>query len=121
MIAPRVQQIQAERDRLVTSLERMSGHWTLTAREIEDRAEQLGGIVSALERMEQAQRALFYAELGVKLVYCPPERDNSSLAIVRATADLPRVGRGRVGGPTRNLGPRPVEADSGWSDLCRVA
>ncbi len=26
-----------------------------------------------------------------------------------------------VGGPTRNLTPRPLEADSGWSELWQVA
>jgi len=37
------------------------------------------------------------------------------------TSRCRRVDLERVGGPTRNLTPRPLEADSGWSELRQVA
>ena len=59
-------------------------------------------------------RAALYAKLGLTLRYDPTRQQ------IKATAELSRVARG-FGGPTRNLGPRPLEADSGWSELRQVA
>ena len=63
----------------------------------------------------------FPDHLEVKIAGAP--RLNVRLSEVGLSGrELQNVGvGGGVGGPTRNSGPRPLEADSGWSELCRAA
>jgi hypothetical protein len=76
--------------------------------------ERVGDIVELLRHADADERREFYQELGLRLAYQRlGEREK-----VRAYLG---VEFSRVGGPTRNLGPRPLEADSGWSELRRVA
>jgi hypothetical protein len=67
-----------------------------------------------LAKADSAERQQVYRAAGVHLRYQRSEEGE------RVTASL-RVGLFRVGGPTGNLGPRPVVMESGWSELRRVA
>jgi hypothetical protein len=114
LVAPRVRELQAERARLEATLGAYNLWRPLSAREIAEWADSLGGVVQVLKQANPEDRAALYAELGLTLRYDPTRQQ------IKATAELSRVARG-VGGPTRNLGPRPLEADSGWSELRQVA
>ena len=114
LVAPRVREIQAERSRLEAAAGVHDQWRRLSPREIAEWADSLGGVVQVLKQADPEDRAALYAELGLTLRYDPTRHQ------IKATAELSRVARG-VGGPTRNLGPRPLEADSGWSELCRIA
>ena len=115
LVAPRVRELQAERSRPEATLGVHHTWRPLSAREIAEWADSLGGVVQVLKQANPEDRAALYAELGLTLLRYDPTRQQ-----IKATAELSRVARG-VGGPTRNLGPRPLEADSGWSELRRVA
>jgi site-specific DNA recombinase len=99
LIAPRVQQLHLDRQRLQASLGGQTGWRKLTAKEIRAWADELGGLVRILGQATPKQRASVYAELGLKLVYYPGSLDRAAPPRVKATADLARVGRG-VGGGT---------------------
>jgi hypothetical protein len=61
------------------------------------------------------QRATIYSEtMGLRITYNPGSASIEVEARPACTQD-------RVGGPTGNLGPRPVVMESGWSKLRRVA
>jgi hypothetical protein len=111
----------------------------LTFDEVIETLSMLRDLPELLGAIEQADRAALYQALGLRITYrrvgtVEQVRLRTSLHAV----ELERVDvRGpeenslvpalrsmeleRVGGPTRNLAPRPLEADSGWSELCRVA
>lgn len=92
-----------------------------------------------LGTIEQADRALLYRALGLRVVYRRVgEIEQVRLRTCVNGVDLERVGKSdlplnalveasqgvdleRVGGPTRTLAPRPVATDSGWSELRKVA
>ena len=56
-----------------------------------------------------------YNALGIRLTSVP-ERKTVAVELQRETWALERVG-----GPTGNLGPRPVVMESGWSELGQTA
>jgi site-specific DNA recombinase len=99
LIAPRVQQLHLDRQRLQASLGGQTRWRKLTAKEIRAWADELGGLVRILGQATPKERASVYAELGLKLVYYPGSPDRAAPPRVKATADLARVGRG-VGGGT---------------------
>jgi hypothetical protein len=92
-----------------------------------------------LERIDQADRAALYQALGLTVRYRRVgSTEEVKLTSTLRSVDLEQVGRSdnskysqvpglhgvdleRVGGPTGNLGPRPVVMESGWSELRRAA
>jgi SOS-response transcriptional repressor LexA len=93
LVAPRVRQLQAERSRLEAAAGVHDQWRRLSAREIAEWADSLGGLVQVLKRANPEDRAALYAEFGLTLRYDPTRHQ------IKATAELSRVGRG-VGGPT---------------------
>jgi site-specific DNA recombinase len=83
----------AERDELKGRLERVEKPCAMSAAQISQLVEELGGLVAVLAEATGAERALVYANLGLRLDYDPHLRQ------VTATADLSRVA-GRVRGGT---------------------
>ena len=83
----------AERDELRASLERTELPNVLSATQISEIVEELGGLSAVLGEATGAERAAVYASLGLRLDYDP------HLQRVTATADLSRVAR-RVRGGT---------------------
>ena len=114
LVAPRARELQAERSRLQATLGVHNQWRRLSAHEIAEWADSLGGVVQVLKQANPEDRAALYADFGLTLRYDPTRHQ------IKATAELSRVARG-VGGPTRNLAPHPLEADNGCSELCRVA
>jgi site-specific DNA recombinase len=83
----------AERDELKASLERVERPHAMSAAQISELAEELGGLFTVLSDATAAERAEVYASLDLHLDYDPHQRR------VKATADLSRVA-GRVRGGT---------------------
>jgi len=86
----------------------------VTENQLRDLLERVGDVVTLLRHADADERREFYQELGLRLAYqrlSEQEKIRASLGVESS----------RVGGPTRNLGPRPLEADSGWSELRQVA
>ncbi|BBZ67639.1 putative recombinase [Mycolicibacterium insubricum] len=83
----------AERDELRARLERTERPHVMSAAEISELVEELGGLSVILGKATGAERAQVYASLGLRLDYDPHLRQ------VTATADLSRVAR-RVRGGT---------------------
>jgi hypothetical protein len=93
LVAPRVRELQAERARLEATLGAYNLWRPLSAREIAEWADSLGGVVQVLKQANPEDRAALYAELGLTLRYDPTRQQ------IKATAELSRVARG-VGGGT---------------------
>ncbi len=68
----------------------------LSAREIAEWADSLGGVVQVLEQANPEDRAALSAEFGLTPRYDPTRQR------IKATAELSRVARG-VGGPTARI------------------
>ncbi|MBX9982222.1 MAG: serine recombinase, partial [Mycobacterium gordonae] len=83
----------AERDELKVRLEQAERPRVMTAAQISELVEELGGLSAVLGEATGAERAQVYASLGLRLDYDP------HLQRVTATADLSRVA-GRVRGGT---------------------
>ena len=83
----------AERDELRARLERTERPHIMSAAQINELVEELGGLCAVLDAATAAERAQVYASLGLRLDYDPYLRQ------VTATADLSRVA-GRVRGGT---------------------
>ncbi len=75
----------AERDELKALLERAESPCAMTAAQISELVEALGGLLAVLGEATGAERAQVYASLGLRLDYDP------DLRRVKATADLSRV------------------------------
>jgi site-specific DNA recombinase len=83
---------------------------------------------TAWDEATELERRVLVEELVEKVAVFPDHLEVTIAGAPRLNVGLAEVGLGDkqsqnvgVGGPTRNLGPRPLEADSGWSKLCRVA
>ena len=98
VVAPRIQELQRERERLQAQVRHQRQTRPMTAREIGQWADQLGGLVTILGRAEPEQRAEIYADLGVRLSYHPGSPDDGIVPRIEAQAELARVGRGVGGG-----------------------
>ncbi|WP_074332299.1 recombinase family protein [Mycobacteroides abscessus] len=83
----------AERDELKDRLERAERPSVMSAAQIAELVEELGGLAAVLREATGSERAQVYASLGVRLDYDPHHQR------VTATADLSRVA-GRVRGGT---------------------
>ncbi|WP_232007439.1 hypothetical protein [Mycobacterium intermedium] len=83
----------AERDALRGQLERAEQPSVMSAAQISELVEELGGLTTVLRAATGPERAEVYASLGLRLDYDP------RLQRVTATADLSRVAR-RVRGGT---------------------
>jgi len=83
----------AERDELKARLERVERPCAMTAAQISELVEELGGLSVVLGEATGVERAQVYTSLGLRLDYDP------HLRRVKATADLSRVA-GRVRGGT---------------------
>lgn len=88
-----LQRRTAERDELRASLERTERPSVMSATQIGELVEELGGLAAVFREATGAERAEVYASLGLRLDYDP------HLQRVTATADLSRVAR-RVRGGT---------------------
>jgi site-specific DNA recombinase len=75
----------AERDELKARLERVERPCAMSAAQISELVEELGGLSAVLGEATGAERARVYASLGLRLDYDPHQRR------VKATADLSRV------------------------------
>jgi site-specific DNA recombinase len=75
----------AERDELKARLERVERPRAMSAAQISELANDLGGLTTVLSDATAAERAEVYASLGLRLDYDP------HLRRVKATADLSRV------------------------------
>ena len=75
----------AERDELKARLERAERPRAMSAAQISELVEELGGLSSVLGEATGAERAQVYASLGLRLDYDP------YLRRIKATADLSRV------------------------------
>ncbi|WP_122496963.1 recombinase family protein [Mycobacterium attenuatum] len=75
----------AERDELKARLERAEKPCVMSAAQISELVEELGGLSAVLGKATGAERAQVYASLGLRLDYDP------YLRRVKATADLSRV------------------------------
>jgi hypothetical protein len=75
----------AERDELKARLERSERPRAMSAAQISELVEELGGLSAVLGEATGAERAQVYASLGLRLDYDP------YLRRVKATADLSRV------------------------------
>jgi site-specific DNA recombinase len=75
----------AERDELKARLERAESPCAMTAAQISELVEALGGLSAVLGEAAGAERAQVYASLGLRLDYDP------DLRRVKAPADLSRV------------------------------
>lgn len=75
----------AERDELRVRLERADRPLAMSAAQISELVEELGGLAAVLGEATGAERAQVYASLGLRLDYDP------YLRRVKATADLSRV------------------------------
>ena len=75
----------AERDELNARLERVERPSAMSAAQISQLVEELGGLSAVLGKATGAERAQVYASLGLRLDYDP------YLRRVKATADLSRV------------------------------
>ena len=75
----------AERDELKARLERAERPRAMSAAQISELVEELGGLSAVLGEATGAERAQVYASLGLRLDYDP------HLRRVKATADLSRV------------------------------
>jgi site-specific DNA recombinase len=75
----------AERDELKARLERVERPRAMSAAQISELANELGGLSTVLSDATAAERAEVYASLGLRLDYDPHQRR------VKATADLSRV------------------------------
>ncbi|WP_232784602.1 hypothetical protein [Mycobacteroides chelonae] len=83
----------AERDELKAGLERVERPFVMSAAQIGELVQELGGLSAVLDAATGAERAQVYASLGLRLDY------DSHNQRVTATADLSRVA-GRVRGGT---------------------
>ncbi|UGT79953.1 recombinase family protein [Mycobacterium kansasii] len=83
----------AERDELKARLEQAERPRVMSAAQMSELVEELGGLSAVLGAATGAERAEVYASLGLRLDYDPQLRE------VKATADLSRVA-GRVRGGT---------------------
>jgi hypothetical protein len=119
--------------------DRPSAPKPLSLDEVIETLTALRDLTELLGRIEQADRAALYRALrltvryrrigsteevkltstlrGVDLEYVAENSDARNFQIT----GLRGVDLERVGGPTGNLGPRPVILDSGWSELRQVA
>lgn len=88
-----LRQRTAERDELKARLERAERPCAMSAAQIRELVEELGGLSALLGEATGPERAQVYASLGLRLDY------NPRLQRVTATADLSRVA-GRVRGGT---------------------
>ena len=75
----------AERDELKARLERAESPCAMSAAQISELVEELGGLSAVLGEATGVERAQVYASLGLRLDYDP------HLQRVKATADLSRV------------------------------
>lgn len=75
----------AERDELKALLERAERPRAMSAAQITELVQELGGLAAVLRQATGAERAQVYASLGLRLDYDPRLRQ------VKATADLSRV------------------------------
>jgi hypothetical protein len=82
----------------------------------------------AWDEATDSERRVLVEELVEVVAVFPDHLEVTIAGAPKLNVGLSEVGLGsnqsqnvRVGGPTRNLGPRPLEADSGWSELCRIA
>nr|WP_242657356.1 kinetochore protein SPC24 [Mycobacterium talmoniae] len=75
----------AERDHLKARLEQAERPRVMSAAQISELVEELGGLSAVLGEATGAERAQVYASLGLRLDYDPHLRQ------VKATADLSRV------------------------------
>jgi site-specific DNA recombinase len=82
----------AERDELKGRLERAERPVAMSAAQISEFVEQLGGLAAVLGEATGVERAEVYASLGLRLDY------NPYLRRVKATADLCRVAGSVRGG-----------------------
>ncbi|WP_293044037.1 hypothetical protein [Mycobacterium sp.] len=82
----------AERDELKARLERAERPSAISAAQISEIVEELGGLSDVLGAATGAERARVYASLGLRLDYDPYLRQ------LKATADLSRVARCVRGG-----------------------
>ncbi|WP_244601981.1 zinc ribbon domain-containing protein [Mycobacterium pseudokansasii] len=92
-LAAALRQRSAERDELTALLERVERPRALSAGQISELVEELGGLSAVLSQATGPERAQVYSSLGLRLDYDP------HLQRVTATADLSRVA-GRVRGGT---------------------
>jgi site-specific DNA recombinase len=92
-ISVALRQRTAERDELRARLDRDKGPSALTATQIQQMLDALGGMAEVLQGAPAAERAAIYATLGLRIDYDANERR------VTASADLSRVA-GRVRGGT---------------------
>ncbi|WP_409429180.1 recombinase zinc beta ribbon domain-containing protein [Mycobacterium sp. SMC-11] len=75
----------AQRDELKARLERVERPRAMSAKQISELVQELGGLAAVLGEATGAERAQVYASLGLRLDYDPHLRQ------VKATADLSRV------------------------------
>jgi site-specific DNA recombinase len=80
-----LRQRTAERDELTARLERVERPCAMSAAQISELVEELGGLSAVLKEATGSERAQVYASLGLRLDYDP------HLRRVTATADLSRV------------------------------
>jgi site-specific DNA recombinase len=80
-----LRQRTAERDELTARLERVERPCAMSAAQISELVEELGGLSAVLKEATGSERAQVYASLGLRLDYDP------QLQRVTATADLSRV------------------------------
>ena len=80
-----LRQRTAERDELKARLEQVERPRVMSAAQISELVEELGGLSAVLGAATCAERAEVYASLGLRLEYDPYLRQ------VKATADLSRV------------------------------
>lgn len=113
LVVPRLQQLQAEQQRLEASVPRATRSRPLGPHELAQWSRDLGGLVTVLRHAEPAERAAVYEQLGLTLYYYPASADEVNPAHVRATADLARVGR-RVGGPIPTRRPPSSYCGRNW-------
>lgn len=113
LVVPRLQQLQAEQQRLEASVPRATRSRPLGPHELAQWSRDLGGLVTVLRHAEPAERAAVYEQLGLTLYYYPASAGEVNPAHVRATADLARVGR-RVGGPIPTRRPPSSYCGRNW-------
>ena len=93
VVQPRLNELKIERDTAARDLVGMATPEAITASDIEQILDELGGLGHVLSTAEPTEKAQVYASLGLRLRYQPDE------SRVVATADLGRVLSG-VGGGT---------------------
>jgi site-specific DNA recombinase len=109
---------EVQGERLVAEAEQAAagGSAPRSAEAVRELVAGLGDIARALSEATDEERAAVYAELGISVLYDPLRR----VVSIEARPFEPCATE-RVGGPTGNLGPRPVVMESRWSELRNVA